>query len=261
MVPERDDLSSTFRHSVKTTRPVITAAENTERRIDGTQRSRRGIFKKMHSEMQAHYVSDCRTPQVVASRATTRGLLQKTFDHGSAVGRSFERGTMTAGALFGTATSFGSIERGSGVLRRPSVRTLRQRLQRDSSIHETIDIELDDGVLRLRIYIDKSMVGCFLNDRKTVTTRPCPGWSDADGPRLFYVGARSWCENSIQSPTSYSTAHGSQFREAIFYCSGFIMIYHSILSGGNNQTPVSRHLLPCRPKGTVLGVSRCSRVL
>ena len=32
------------------------------------------------------------------------------------------------------------------------------------------------------------MVECFLNDRKTVTTRPCPGWSDADGPRLFYVG-------------------------------------------------------------------------
>ena len=169
---------------------------------------------------------------------------------------------MTAGALFGTATSFGSIERGSGVLRRPSVRTLRQRLQRDSSIHETIDIELDDGVLRLRIYIDKSMVGCFLNDRKTVTTRPCPGWSDADGPRLFYVGRdRGVGTRFDQRRTIAPPTVRSQFREAIFYCSSFIMIYHSILSGGNNQTPVSRHLLPCRPKGTVLGVSRCSRVL
>ena len=43
-------------------------------------------------------------------------------------------------------------------------------------------------MLRLRIYIDKSMVECFLNDRKTVTTRAYPERSDADGLRLFYVG-------------------------------------------------------------------------
>ena len=61
-----------------------------------------------------------------------------------------------------------------------------ERLQSDL-VHSG-DVELDDGVLRLHIYIDKSMVECFLNERKTVTTRAYPERNDADGLRLFYVG-------------------------------------------------------------------------
>lgn len=50
------------------------------------------------------------------------------------------------------------------------------------------EVELDDGVLKLHTFIDKSMVETYVNGKQSVTTRTYPARDDADGLRIFYVG-------------------------------------------------------------------------
>ena len=46
-------------------------------------------------------------------------------------------------------------------------------------------LELQDGILRLKIYVDHSMIEAYANDRKSITSRVYPSRDDATGLRLW----------------------------------------------------------------------------
>jgi sucrose-6-phosphate hydrolase SacC (GH32 family) len=65
---------------------------------------------------------------------------------------------------------------------------LRFETKLQSDLVHSGEIELEGDTLELHLYVDKSLIECYVNSLKSVTTRAYPTRDDADGLRIFYVG-------------------------------------------------------------------------
>ena len=59
---------------------------------------------------------------------------------------------------------------------------------RQSDLVHGGEVRSSGDTLELRLFVDRSMVECYVENRKSVTTRAYPEDADADGLRIFYVG-------------------------------------------------------------------------
>jgi len=59
---------------------------------------------------------------------------------------------------------------------------------RQSDLTHEATLDTSGGSIDFRVFVDRSMVECYVNERQSVTTRAYPERSDADGFRVFYAG-------------------------------------------------------------------------
>lgn len=65
---------------------------------------------------------------------------------------------------------------------------VRSGLAKRSSLVHSGEFELDGGTLRLHLFLDKSMIECYVQSRKSITTRVYPTRPDATGLALWADG-------------------------------------------------------------------------